>query len=1005
VTINQYRVSAPPRSVGSAYRRQVERIAPPRLLDREAECAELAGFCLEDARPGGPYVWWQAGPWAGKSALLSTFVLDPPARLAAAGVRLVSFFVTARLASQDTREAFTTAVIEQLCALLDIDVPVGGDEAAREAVLLDLLTQAATECARIGGRLVLVVDGLDEDRSTTVGTQAHSIAGLLPGRPPAGMRVIVAGRSNPPIPDDVPDWHPLRDPGVIRPLDDSRHARDLQRLGQAELKRLLKGSAVEQDLLGLLTAARGGLTGPDLRDLTGSDLVAVEEILHTVAGRAFTRRLAAWRPDNEPQAYLLGHEELHNAAVHYLGRDRLARYRDRLHDWAESYRAPADGRPRWPLDTPEYLLAGYPRMLAATGDADRLTALAVDAARHERMLGLSGGDTAALAEIKDCQSLLLDRRHPDLYALARLSHHRGRLESRNYRIPDDLPAVWAALGQPNRAEALARTVLDPYQRALVLLGVARASAAAGDRERARELAAAVEQTAHTLDDPYHRPHLLSGVAKALAVAGEYDRAEALARSFSEEPGWPWVLGAVGRALVAAGEYDRAEALARTITDPFERAQAWSELAGATASAGEHERVRRLAGEVEQVAHGLEDLNRKTWLMSGLAGALAAIGDRERVRELADEVERISHAAVSPHQQAWILSGMIVGLAAAGEDERVRALADAIERIARAPAGSNGSNVQAMVLCALAGALAAADHPQRARALAEEAVGIVSEATATKQIKSVLSGAIQAVAASGDYDRAAQLARAMADVSEQARALSKVAGAAVAAGEVEIARGLADEAGRIARTDTDPRERVRALSRMAGAVAVAGGGRSAVALFKRAMLVSAAISEPYRRAMALVEVVGATGDRGYAAQLARTVGDWNLVIRVLSTEAEKAMARGDGELVRRLIAGSAEQAAAASNGSGVSDRESALSERVGELAAAGECDWALDAARTITDPNQRARALSVVAEAVGPPHAHMLLGEAFTLGSWLIPLRALALSYPAVVIKMADEMYG
>src|SRR5690606_31594776 len=121
-------------------------------------------------------------------------------------------------------------------------------EVTREAVLLDLLAQAAKECQRAGGRLVLVVDGLDEDRSVTTGPYAHSIAGLLPAAPPVGMRIIVAGRPNPPIPDDLPDNHPLRDPGIIRLLGDSPHARDLQRLGQSEIKRLLRGTKVEQDL-------------------------------------------------------------------------------------------------------------------------------------------------------------------------------------------------------------------------------------------------------------------------------------------------------------------------------------------------------------------------------------------------------------------------------------------------------------------------------------------------------------------------------------------------------------------------------------------------------------------------------------------------------------------------------------------------------------------------------------------------------------------------------------
>src|SRR5712691_1343749 len=77
---------------GFAYLRQVRRIAPPDppgLLDREEELAELAGFCVEPCR--GPYAWWRGGAGAGKSALLSTFVLRSPP----AGVKIVSFFITA----------------------------------------------------------------------------------------------------------------------------------------------------------------------------------------------------------------------------------------------------------------------------------------------------------------------------------------------------------------------------------------------------------------------------------------------------------------------------------------------------------------------------------------------------------------------------------------------------------------------------------------------------------------------------------------------------------------------------------------------------------------------------------------------------------------------------------------------------------------------------------------------------------------------------------------------
>ncbi|MEU7399622.1 hypothetical protein AB0A89_35500, partial [Streptomyces albogriseolus] len=170
----------------SAYRQQVRRIAPSDLLDREQELAELAAFCtLPDATD---YRWWRADAWAGKSALMSWFVLHPPK-----GIRLVSFFITARWAGQSDRVAFTDVVVEQLAELLGEPMPAHYTDATRDQSFLDLLDRAAEACQTRGERLILLIDGLDEDRGVTVGSDAHSIAALLPPTPPAGMRIIVSG--------------------------------------------------------------------------------------------------------------------------------------------------------------------------------------------------------------------------------------------------------------------------------------------------------------------------------------------------------------------------------------------------------------------------------------------------------------------------------------------------------------------------------------------------------------------------------------------------------------------------------------------------------------------------------------------------------------------------------------------------------------------------------------------------------------------------------------------
>ncbi len=366
---------------GASYLAQVKHIAPPLLQDREAEMEALAAFCLEPGQ--GPYAWWQAGPWSGKSALMSTFVLRPPSRVSQR-TRFISFFITKRFAAQDTRQAFTGVVLQQLAALTGQELPAVLPDATREGYLLSLLDQAAYACQQAGERLVLLVDGLDEDGGVD---------------PSAGMRVIVAGRPNPPVPADVPDWHPLRNPGIIRLLSPSQHARDAKRLSRQELQRLLRGNTAEQDLLGFLSAARGGLSAPDIAELAGISLWETEEILDTAAGRTFNRLPSRWTLDG-PDVYLLGHEELQVAALSYLG-NRLSGYRDRLHSWADTYR-----ERDWPPDTPEYLLFGYQSLLSDLHDLPRMISCALDQPRHELLLSVTGVDAAALTEIREAMSVM-----------------------------------------------------------------------------------------------------------------------------------------------------------------------------------------------------------------------------------------------------------------------------------------------------------------------------------------------------------------------------------------------------------------------------------------------------------------------------------------------------------------------------------------------------------------------------------------------------------------------
>ncbi|HSV65024.1 MAG TPA: hypothetical protein VLJ59_03825, partial [Mycobacteriales bacterium] len=280
-------------------------------------------------------------------------------------------------------------------------------------------------------------------------------------------------------------------------------------------------------------------------------------LLGGVFGRSVRSRASDWGTRGGPQrVYLFAHETLRITATEQLGPALLASFRERLHAWADRYRH--DG---WPSGTPLYLLRGYPSMLEAERDVARLVVCATDQQRHDRMLDISGGDAAAIGEIRAAQDLILQQQDPDLLSMARLAIQHGRLSERNANIPTNLPAVWARLGHISRAESLARSITDPGRQAWALAGLAQATAATGDLDRA-------ETTAHAITHPYQQARALADLAQATAATGDLGRA---------------------RRLTTA-----AETTAHAITHPYQQAQALAGLAQATAATGDLDRAETTA---------------------------------------------------------------------------------------------------------------------------------------------------------------------------------------------------------------------------------------------------------------------------------------------------------------------------------------------------------------------------------------------------------------------------
>lgn len=571
----------------SRYRELVRQIAPATLIGRAPELAELAEFCTASSTPS-PYRWWRAPAWAGKSALMATFVLTPPQ-----DVRIVSFFVTARLAGQSDRSAFLDSTLEQLATLLGRSVPAIN----REAHFHGMLGEAASLCAEQGRRLVLLVDGLDEDRGVT-GADFHSIAALLPAEPPHGTRVIVSGRPHPPVPDDVPETHPLRDPAIVRVLEPSERARVVAMDMRRELDRLLSGSPVDRDLVGLLVASGGGLTGADLAELVADadwPRWRIEEHLRGVAGRSFV-------PLADPAgAYLLGHEELSVSAAARVGEERLSGYRDRLHAWADGYRERG-----WPAETPVYLLHAYHRVV----DTTRLVDLVSDPARHGRMAVAFGGHHTAITEITTAQRVLLAGDPPDLPSMVMLNVHQHYLRNCDAAIPDALPQVWAVVGEVDRARSLARSITSPARRAVALAEIA---AIVGlDHPQYVHLLDEAEEVAGTDDERSATP-----LVRVLTAHGVLDRAEALLRTLVTKRNVEYELEYLANAMLTAGE--------------FERARSLIDLVGASGRPRSSEGFSLLAYQrtPQQV---------KAALLTRLVDGLARHGDLARARAVTAEID-------------------------------------------------------------------------------------------------------------------------------------------------------------------------------------------------------------------------------------------------------------------------------------------------------------------------------------------------------------------------------
>lgn len=181
---------AEPVRLRTAYGARIRQLAEEagELIGRGAELEQLAEF----ARSDRCYEWWIGAALAGKTTLAAHFAVDPPN-----GVDVVAYFV--RKPGPLQGMSFTKAICDQLASLLGIPAP----NYPQSEHLADLWQQTKGKAHLTGRRLLLVVDGVDEN------CDDDRVTALLPTNVDDHAKVLVFSRPVPRSTLGVPPGHPL----------------------------------------------------------------------------------------------------------------------------------------------------------------------------------------------------------------------------------------------------------------------------------------------------------------------------------------------------------------------------------------------------------------------------------------------------------------------------------------------------------------------------------------------------------------------------------------------------------------------------------------------------------------------------------------------------------------------------------------------------------------------------------------------------------------------------
>ena len=684
------------RAVVADHLEVVRDLAPDPLEDREREIAELTAFVH-----GGPDAWYamEAGMISGKTALMSSFTLNPPS-----DVHIVSFFIRRMGGDGNDWRSFSFVAGAQLAEILGDEYTERVSEpASQNTEFRQLLRRAATACqsGKNPQPLVLVIDGVDEDSyyEDPDAPGAKSILSLLPRHLPEGVKLVTASRSNPRMPEDTV----CNASRVVVSLKPSPIAQE--KINQKDIETFFK-SDLAVDIGAFLAACGGSLTVDELRQLIARrrhvDNVPSRDVKACVdhsPGRMLMRVNVGFG-DREIPSYTLGHDAVLRAVLRELSPD-LFGGDEGVGDeawWAESrervllpYYQDIRGWVKkcadrgWGCNTPNYLLSEscFELMLGDDKCDGSSVKIVLDRDRYNEVwrrserksLVLRMIDRESFKMVGESRAEIPEGVMTFLYWVAEL---RELVVRASTYVPG-LPKLYVLYFNltPEAVLDMVLSIDSPKSRLNALVETMKAAVECGRvRVFLPFLPVVLESLASCRDYNDKVLRLLVDVLVSIGSAVNDSEVNGF-ESFDLER---WVNGiqayahrgggflSLSSSLKGADEvsedsrmiapFYHAEEVAERIEDSRERAWALAVVAEALARAGH-------ADEALAAAERIEAPQERARALAVVAEALAQVGETDRARQVADNAASTAERIEVPWLRAWVLAGVAEALAQAG----------------------------------------------------------------------------------------------------------------------------------------------------------------------------------------------------------------------------------------------------------------------------------------------------------------------------------------------------